>query len=40
LYDHFGQKTIIKFDDFVVPANVDSQEFEFIPPEGVDIVTQ
>jgi len=40
LYDHFGQKTIIKFDDFVVPANVDAQEFEFVPPEGVDIVTQ
>ena len=40
LYDHFGQKTIIKFDDFVVPANIDAQEFEFVPPEGVDIVTQ
>jgi outer membrane lipoprotein carrier protein len=40
LYDHFGQKTIIKFDGFVVPANVDANEFEFVPPEGVDIVTQ
>ena len=40
LYDHFGQKTIIKFDSFVVPANVDANEFEFVPPEGVDIVTQ
>ncbi len=39
LYDHFGQKTIIKFSDFQRDPKFAPDAFTFTPPPGVDVVT-
>ena len=39
LYDHFGQKTVIKFSDFERNPRFMPGAFTFTPPPGVDVVT-
>lgn len=39
LYDHFGQKTLIKFSGFKRNPHFAADAFTFSPPSGVDIVT-
>ncbi|MBA4740836.1 MAG: outer membrane lipoprotein chaperone LolA [Burkholderiales bacterium] len=40
LYDYFGQKTVIEFGRFSIPSNFNEDEFDFVVPENVDLVTQ
>jgi outer membrane lipoprotein carrier protein len=39
LYDHFGQRTLIRFADFVRNPGFAADAFTFTPPPGVDVVT-
>jgi len=39
LYDHFGQKTVIRFSDFERNPRFMPGAFTFTPPPGVDVVT-
>jgi len=39
LYDHFGQKTLIRFSDFKRDPRFAADAFTFTPPPGVDVVT-
>jgi len=38
LRDSFGQATQIQFSDFKPNIKIDDDEFQFIPPEGVDVI--
>ncbi len=40
LRDNFGQATQIKFDDPKLNTDIDQGLFDFIPPEGVDVIGQ
>ena len=40
LYDYFGQKTVIEFGRFSIPSTFNDDEFTFIVPDDVDLVTQ
>jgi outer membrane lipoprotein carrier protein len=40
LYDHFGQKTVIRFSDFERDPGFAADTFQFTPPPGVDIVSE
>lgn len=40
LYDYFGQKTVIEFGRFSIPSKFNDDEFTFIVPDDVDLVTQ
>ncbi len=40
LYDHFGQKTVIRFSDFKRDPGFAPDAFKFTPPAGVDVVTE
>ena len=39
LFDYFGQQTVIEFYDFVIPSTFSGDEFEFVVPDDVDVVT-
>lgn len=39
LYDHFGQKTVIRFSDFQRNPRFVPGSFTFTPPPGVDVVS-
>ena len=39
LFDYFGQQTVIEFHDFVIPSTFSGDEFEFVVPDDVDVVT-
>ena len=39
LYDHFGQKTVIRFSGFKRNPGFAADAFTFTPPQGVDLVT-
>jgi len=39
LYDHFGQKTLIRFSDFKRNPKFAADTFSFTPPPGVDVVS-
>jgi len=39
LYDHFGQKTVIRFSGFELNPRFVPGAFTFTPPPGVDVVT-
>ena len=39
LYDHFGQKTVIRFSEFKRDPKFAADAFTFTPPPGVDVVT-
>ena len=39
LYDHFEQKTVIKFSNFERNPKFMPNAFTFTPPPGVDVVT-
>ena len=39
LYDHFGQKTVIRFSAFERDPSFASDAFSFTAPPGVDVVT-
>ena len=38
LFDQFGQKTRIRFNNIEINAPIDEQSYQFIPPEGVDVI--
>lgn len=38
LFDLFGQKTRIRFNDVEINAPIDEQIYQFIPPDGVDVI--
>tara|TARA_R110002096_G_scaffold65274_2_gene159007 strand:- start:1399 stop:2028 length:630 start_codon:yes stop_codon:yes gene_type:complete len=38
LHDHFDQKTIIRFSEVTVSANLPDARFNFSIPEGVDVI--
>ena len=40
LYDHFGQKTVIRFSNFKRNPDFSAGTFSFTPPPGVDVVTE
>ena len=40
LRDSFGQATQIRFSDFKPNINISDDEFQFIPPAGVDVIGQ
>ena len=40
IYDYFGQKTVIEFCRFSSPSTFNDEEFTFIVPDDVDLVTQ
>jgi outer membrane lipoprotein carrier protein len=40
LYDHFGQKTVIRFSDFKRDPRFAADAFRFTPPPGVDVVSE
>ena len=40
LYDHFGQKTVIRFSDFERDPGFTADTFRFTPPPGVDVVSE
>jgi outer membrane lipoprotein carrier protein len=40
LYDHFGQKTVIRFSDFKRDPVFPADNFKFTPPPGVDVVSE
>jgi len=40
LYDHFGQKTVIRFSEFMRDPVFPAENFTFTPPPGVDVVSE
>ncbi|AGX86223.1 outer membrane lipoprotein carrier protein [Candidatus Symbiobacter mobilis CR] len=40
LLDHFGQRTVIRFDQFEANPSLDAALFRYRPPAGIDIVAQ
>jgi chaperone LolA len=40
LYDHFGQKTVIRFSRLERTPKFAPNTFSFTPPKGVDVVTE
>lgn len=40
LEDALGQRTVIRFIDVTVNGSIDAARFEFVPPEGTDIIQQ
>lgn len=40
LQDALGQKTVIDFQDLKINASLDTDLFNFQPPEGVDVIRQ
>lgn len=40
LYDHFGQKTVIRFSKLQKSPRFAPDVFSFIPPPGADVVTE
>ena len=40
LYDHFGQKTVIRFSEFMRDPVFPADNFTFTPPPGVDVVSE
>jgi outer membrane lipoprotein carrier protein len=40
LVDNLGQATIINFSHVIVNPSLASNLFTFVPPKGVDVVTQ
>lgn len=40
LYDQFGQITVIRFHQAVFNSKIPASQFQFKPPEGVDIIGQ
>ena len=40
LYDHFGQKTVIRFSGFKRNPGFAASKFQFTPPPGVDVVSE
>lgn len=38
LEDSFGQRTTIELGDIVINPEIDNQRFEFVAPEGIDII--
>ena len=40
LYDHFGQRTVIRFSDFERNPGFTASTFQFSPPPGVDVVSE
>ncbi|MBX2886423.1 MAG: outer membrane lipoprotein chaperone LolA [Granulosicoccus sp.] len=40
LRDSFDQATQIRFSDFVSGVALDDKQFEFVPPDGVDVIGQ
>ena len=40
LYDHFGQKTVIRFSGFKRDPGFAPGTFQFTPPPGVDVVSE
>ena len=40
LYDQFGQITIIRFHQAEFNTNIPASQFQFTPPDGVDVIGQ
>lgn len=40
LYDHFGQRTVIRFSGFKRNPGFAASTFQFTPPPGVDVVSE
>ena len=40
LQDALGQQTVIDFRDLVVNTGIDASLFNFVPPEGTDVIQQ
>ena len=40
LVDGFGQRSLLSFADVVTNVALDSERFRFVPPKGVDVLTQ
>ena len=40
LFDQFGQMTVIRFHQAVFNTKIPDSRFQFIPPDGVDIIGQ
>ena len=38
LFDQFGQQTSIRFQHVEINPVIDNQIYEFVPPEGVDVI--
>jgi outer membrane lipoprotein carrier protein len=38
LYDTFGQRTQLKFSELFYNPAINSQQFNFVPPKGVDVI--
>jgi outer membrane lipoprotein carrier protein len=40
LYDHFGQKTVIRFSKLQRSPDFPPDVFSFTPPPGADVLTE
>ena len=38
LFDHFGQRTVLRFSKIVRNPQIDPAEFRFTPPKGADVL--
>lgn len=38
LFDHFGQRTVLRFSNLRRNPKVDKSEFRFVPPKGADVL--
>ena len=38
LFDHFGQRTVLRFSKIVRNPKIDPAEFRFTPPKGADVL--
>jgi outer membrane lipoprotein carrier protein len=40
LQDALGQQTVIDFRDLMINTGIDAALFNFVPPEGTDVIQQ